>query len=461
LLLYLFSTLKNNTNFIPSTLGSIPKVIKYDPHSSILIYGGKRVAQTNAELSASTFSFFYGNGTQPVLLGNVTRPEVPLSCPTSNCTWAPYKTLGFCSACVDISENLTFECLTTRVDWTNNLTGPGTESTYPNDTVCGYFLNATTTAPVLMSGYIITANGSIGDTLLMRALSLVNPLKREPFWGDGTLNFKHIRNRLTDVMIASAADGSASVYRNETPVAHECMIAACVKTLVSSFYRADYREDVVDSFFNTTMGPYPWHTKTVPPHNFNRTEYTENITIVPPVEGHEEVEYGISNMTAITTLGLFEDVFPSFLTTGTPSAEPFYRFRVSLANPTYRTLDFNPWAYPNNITRHFERMTIAMTNNIRSSSSSVAHVGMAYERESYVAVHWVWLSLPVCLIALSGIFLIATMITTAKELEQVGLWKLSATENLLYGGDEMGRPSTASTIKSTSSLKVFRDIREQ
>jgi hypothetical protein len=411
---------------------SIPKIINYDPEIGIIISGGKKLAQTNTELSAPAVSFFYGNGTQPVLLGNVPRPEIPLSCPTGNCTWLPYETLSFCSACVDISEHLKFACLTTTVDWTKNLTGPGTESTYPNGTVCGHFLNVTSTAPVLMSGYSVTTNGSIGDALLMRALPLVGVYKRVPFWGDGSLNFKHYRNRLTDVMIASAANGSASVYRNETPVAHECMITLCVKTLVSSFYQAKYQEEVVATFFNTTMGPYPWKSSIVPPLNITRIQYTENVTIVPSVVGRENITYGVNNMTAFTTLGIFDDVFPSFLTVNTPLAEPFFRFKTRLAEPQYRTLDFNPWAFPNNLTRHFERMATAMTNNIRFLTSSVGHVGMAYERETYVAVHWAWLSLPFRLLALSGIFLVATMIKTSKALEQVAVWKMPSTESNIW-----------------------------
>jgi hypothetical protein len=214
------------------------------------------------------------------------------------------------------------------------------------------------------------------------------------------------------------------------------MLAACVKTLISSFYRADYQESVVGTFFNTIMAPYPWKSVVVPPLNHTLLRYAENITIVPSVADRKEFEYGISNLTAVVTLAIFDDVFPSFLTIATPSAEPFYRFQTAHPTTIYRTLDFNPWAFPNNLTRHFERMAISMTNNIRSSSSSVSHVGMAYERESYVAVHWAWLSLPICLLVLSGIFLSATMIKTSKELAQVGLWKLSATGSLLYGADE-------------------------
>jgi hypothetical protein len=438
---------------------SIPKIINYEPEIGIVISGGKRLAQTNTELSAPAISFFYGNGTQPVLLGNVTRPEIPLSCPTGNCTWPPYETLGFCSACVDISEHLKFACLTTTVDWTNNLTGRGTEFTYPNGTVCGHFLNVTSTAPVLMSGYSVTINGSVGDALLMRALPLVETYKRVPFWGDGSLNSKHYRNRIADVMIVSAANGSASVYRNETPVAHECMVALCVQTLMSSFYQAQYQEEVIATFFNTTVGPYPWESSTVPPLNFTRLQYTENITIVPSVVGRDNVEYSINNMTAFTTLGIFDDVFPSFLTVETPSAEPFFRFKTRLAVPQYRTLEFNPWAFPNNLTRHFERMATAMTNNIRSSASSFGHIGMAYERETYVAVHWTWLSLPFGLLALSGMFLVATMIKTSKELEQLAVWKMPTTEDLLYREDRTGRPRMNATTHSTSSLKGSQGVK--
>jgi hypothetical protein len=54
-----------------------------------------------------------------------TRPDIPLSCPTSNCTFAEYETLAVCSRCasIDVSELLTYACLDTTIDWSLQTTG--------------------------------------------------------------------------------------------------------------------------------------------------------------------------------------------------------------------------------------------------------------------------------------------------------------------------------------------------
>lgn len=83
-----------------------------------------------------------------------TRAEIPVSCPTSNCNWPSYETLGVCSACMDVSNLLEYACISSRIDWTSNLTGGYTESTYPNGTMCGYFINGTSDFPVLVTGYV-------------------------------------------------------------------------------------------------------------------------------------------------------------------------------------------------------------------------------------------------------------------------------------------------------------------
>jgi hypothetical protein len=129
-------------------------------------------------------------------------------------------------------------------------------------TACGYFLNATSEAPVLMSGYRIdnSTDSSRGETLLMRTLPLVtNPL-RESLYG-GSINFKHIQHPLLDALIVSAVDGSVdSVYTKKLPVARECMLSWYVKTLRSSYSWGGYEEEVVDTFLNTTSAEWPWWT---------------------------------------------------------------------------------------------------------------------------------------------------------------------------------------------------------
>lgn len=99
------------------------------------------------------------NGTQPISFANGTRPETPFSCPSSKCTWPEYDTLAVCSKCVEVSTLLEHGCFTTAVDWSTTLTGELGHAQYPVKTVCGYFLNITSQALVLMSGYVLEENG--------------------------------------------------------------------------------------------------------------------------------------------------------------------------------------------------------------------------------------------------------------------------------------------------------------
>lgn len=439
---------------------SVPAVILYDAQPEIFISGGKRVAQKDQDLQGVVDAFFYGNGTNPIPFGNGTRAEIPVTCPANKCTWDRYETLGVCSSCTDISQELKFDCLTATIDWISNLTGPGTESTYPNGTVCGYFLNATinSPSPVLMSGYLVNDDGlTFGEALLMRALPLITLPKRRPLLG-GSINFKYVRQPIADFLVVSAANGAASVYRNDTPAAHECVVSWCVKTIQSSYYWANYYEEVVDTFINTTTGPYPWQEIEIESAAFNgtRLSYTENVTIDASPFNSDTSKYGVDNVTALTTIALFDDMFPSFLTAKNVSAEASLRFKtVTLQLPTSRTLNINPWSTSNNLTLHVERLAAALTNAIRSSSSGEKFLGTAASSETYVAVRWIWLSLPLGVLVLCFVFLAATVVKSSTEREHVGIWKTSALATLLYGfPDDLQQKITRPTSVGTPLTKA-------
>jgi hypothetical protein len=145
------------------------------------------------------------------------------SCPTSKCTWTLYETLGVCIECADITSYLTFACLTSKVDWLADTEGGiDMEWSYPIATHCGYFLNASTDRPVLMSGYLLQPNATTGkgEALLHRSLPLTSMTRFTPLYGNGSILYKPLRNTIVDTIIISSPDGTAgAVYRNETPVA--------------------------------------------------------------------------------------------------------------------------------------------------------------------------------------------------------------------------------------------------
>ncbi|KAF2191766.1 hypothetical protein K469DRAFT_555327 [Zopfia rhizophila CBS 207.26] len=437
---------------------SIPKVTRYEPHFGIKFQNGQRLVQPDQTFQQVVEKFFYENGTQPMQLGVGERPDIPLSCPTSNCTWPIYETLGICSACSDVSQLLTPACLTTTVDWFANLTNNGSDTILPNRTVCGHFLNATSDTPTLMSGYSIDpVDNSMGEALVMRAMSLVTRQTRRALYG-GSINFRHIRNPIIDFVLVGAANGSASVYRNETPSAHECALSWCVKTMNSSYFWAKYVEEEKEVFWNTTAGPYPWQIEEFEDEGklVQVATYTENITVNPSFTRGNTSNYGVSNVTALQTILIFDDMFPSYATVANPSAVPFLRSKVYMKGaPALVSFEGNPWIAPNNITRHVERLVTALTNVIRYSSSNEMVIGKAFDTETYVSVRWAWLSLPISLLFFSLIFLVGTVVKSSEEKEQVGIWKTSAVATLLYGlPDNMQRKITGSTSVGTPRAKA-------
>jgi hypothetical protein len=428
------------------TTGAIPRVVEYQSMYLPEYWEEWETNQSDKDFRPIVQEFLYGNGTQPTTFGNGTRPDIPLSCPTSNCTWPAYETLAVCSSCVDVSEslNLSFACLNTTIDWTITWLGPRRKVPFPNGTVCGYFINATSTTPTLMSGFT-TSNNATSNTaeeaLLVRALPLTEFLKRGRLYNTGSIEFKSIRNPIMDFLIASARNGSESVYRRETPIVHECLLSWCVQTIKSSYEYGTYHEEVHATYQNTTAGPSPWNSVVVPEAEGGDTltQYTENITISAPASQANKkqstvnnVEYGINNNTAQMVLCQFDDFFPSHYTKLSHSDIPQLRYKEYNAGPYRRTLTFNPFLAPNNLTRHMERLATAMTNVMRSSPNREMILGEAYQMENYVKIRWEWLSFPFALLILSLIFLVSTMIKTSGD-GTVGLWKTSAMPTLIYG----------------------------
>ncbi len=236
---------------------SIPRVVRYTPNYPVEIVSGIQMTQYDNDLLAVADPFFLGNGTQPVPFGKGTRPDIPLSCPTSRCTWPAYETLGICSQCVETPDLLDFACIIMAADWIPTINSNNTS--YPNNTICGYFLNSTSKAPVLMSGYMVDEAGNANkDALLMRALPLVTNPDRKLLWG-GSIHFKNLRNPIVDVLISSTLNG-AEVYANNTPTLQECVLFWCVKTIESSYVDGAYDQTVTKTFINNTRGESPWNT---------------------------------------------------------------------------------------------------------------------------------------------------------------------------------------------------------
>jgi hypothetical protein len=425
--------------------GQIPYLVRYDPPYQTEFQGGWETSIYNSDVMPVVQQFLYRNGSKPTPFGTSYRPDIPLSCPTSNCTWPTYDTLAVCSKCAEVSDllDITFACLETTVDWSTKWEGPISEVPYPNNTVCGHFLNATAELPILLSGYTVKTNGDDihDETLLLRTIPLTTFPAKERLYDVGSVAFKNTRNPIFDALIASATGGLESVHQNNTPTVHECVLSWCVQTLESFYDLGGYNERVVKSYHNTTIGPSPWNSWEIPAEEGGGTliEYKENITIVPTGVSPNDakptdtmIEYGANNVTACNFMSIFDDFFPSSYSVSNVSAIPRLRYKeFPMSGPSQRYLPYSPWMVPNNLTRHVEKLATAMTNRVRSSDSNEMLQSEAFYNEQYVSVQWEWLIFPFLLLTLSLIFLVSTIIKTSKD-TSAGIWKTSAMPTLIY-----------------------------
>lgn len=450
---------------------TIASIVRYKPAYIPEFYLGWEESQYDTNTMLTVQKFLYGNGTQSVQSGNATRPDIPLSCPASNCTWPEYDTFAVCGQCVqlDQSELLTYACLNTSIDWSAHSTDPTRD--IPTGQVCGYFLNATSDAPTLMSGYIVKndtkTSTAPGEALVVRALSLTELHTKKSFYGSGSIHFKDLRNTLLDALFVSAANGTQSVYSKVEPIVHECVISWCVKSIQSSYAWGSYHEEVTAVARNTTPGPWPWDSFEVPEDEGGGrfVTYLEDINTEPPVSRSDRDSYsatqqhfGADTGTVEKAMAIFDDFFPSYYTVDNASAQPVLRYKNYDGGPKIRTLEFNAWLAPNNITSHISRMATAVTNAMRSNLESMTMVpGLAYNSKQFVLVRWEWLTFPLALLVLSLGFLVATIIRTSRDVdEEMGFWKTSAMPTLIYSLPKDVQQILKAPQSSQSKLKEVK-----
>jgi hypothetical protein len=439
-----------------SGFGTIPKAISYMTYEAGLEYrqlGGQYLVPDQTVLGLVT-SFFFNNGIAPTAFGKTARAEVPLSCPNSNCTWPLYETLAVCSKCADISDSnlLEFKCMNAKQDWVQvPYIDPETnEVIYENGTSCGWWLMTDT--PLLMTGYDADPGSNhSGEVLLMRAQPVFDVMTRDPLPGY-TPKIEYTRNPLAHAIIVSG-ESAAKVQRNETPIAHECMISWCIEELLSVYSEGGYTETIINTFFNDTLGPNPWVTEEVfDPDGTSlgiNYLYYENVTLTSP-SGNT---YEMDNLTQLMTISLFDDAFPSTYTVinSTDEADAMLRYKQYIyINPWTRNVTHNPFMFPN-ISAHMTRMATALTNLVRSSADHTEMIsGPSFDLESFVDVRWAWMTLPLALLGITFFFLVATIIRSSIEQDHIGVYKTSAIATLLYGlPDAMQKKITSSTAEGT------------
>jgi hypothetical protein len=431
-------------------IGTIPQALTYRTLSGVRTQNGSiQLLTYTVEMFKTTDAFFHGKGSIPKLQGN---------CPTNNCTWDPYDTLAICSQCTDLSETLQWGCATEPAEWLPDVYLR--DKLYPNVTACGYWFKHESTS-VLMSGYVLNANGTRGDALSARIFGLTDPdpSSRRPIFG-GTLRLGHLRNPIADMLVAGTPDDVTGVYANKTPTLTECAFYWCVNTVQSSNYSGLYSETITNSVqLEVSNDTWPWYTFPGRGGLFGN-RYLSNYSLTLPgraqsalpdpagkQSSHSDLSFNVYNLTALSTMLLMDEILPAYVTAPNGSAGSgslrWLNGGLFYGDPPEAiTMQFNPWLPPNNISQHMENLATAMSVEVRNFQDSGVNVhqapGIAWKQDTLVQVRWAWISLPIAVLALSLVFLVSTVVISSRDRGEVGIWKTSIIAVLFNGlGDEV------------------------
>ncbi|RAK74076.1 DUF3176 domain-containing protein [Aspergillus fijiensis CBS 313.89] len=352
-----------------------------------------------------------------------------LSCPTGNCTWAPYQSVEICSRCADIDP--------TRVvlsGW--------------NVSLFNYSLFSPQTIPISISRINGTpSNFSIDitwrptgvyDLLVPKVLYWIADTRPNQYLGD-ILSIDRVAGVDEPLVVVSKAElslpetwpSNASDFLGVIEVTQvtECALAICAKRYNASVTNGVSSVQIMDedlgSFYQDGYGDNCWKPSASPLTNWNDTNTDINPVgySVDPV--HYEfcgVEPGPYRM---------EDLLPL---AGTLNKGYELDRVTKVWNSGTDYLATSSWVAKRATEFGFENVM----ENIAASVSKLARTTHSYPiygvlttQDSYVAVQWPWLALPVALLVAGIIVLVATAFITSRE--NVSLWKSSTLPLLFHG----------------------------
>jgi len=186
----------------------------------------------------------------------------------------------------------------------------------------------------------------------------------------------------------------------------------------------------------------------------------------------------MDNTTSFKVWEVWQEIAPSTFTLpvyqnpavpvdGVPQSGPVFKFWWFGFPPRVAQMyNLNsPWAPPNNVSQHMTNVVTVMNQVLRRNSLSMgrrddAAVGKAYIYMVLVEIRWKWLSLPLILLMFSLMFLVATVVRSSRDQDNIGIFKTSALAILFNGlGDDVQERVGTGNNRMGYTRERARDIK--
>jgi hypothetical protein len=360
------------------------------------------------------------------------------TCPTGNCTFPHYRTVGMCSACNEISNTINATCSNTTDATTCNWTLPS-----------GLTLNLTEGVAMRMAPAYDTTTLSVSEVITFTDLldydkthivnftdgiygtpSDVMAVQCSLFPCVRTYGMDVVENQNTEVLL----DTSEMVQQqaNSSEMVQQLIYGEVPFVMANQSQIGN--ADAIAPYIGAPMpclldGTY-----------YDATSFTEpNTTNIWPVKGllpNDATAYLPNSCVFMweNTFGL-EDYLPLFLQGNVSAIQgvPNYGnpdWMVQLydnGNATFQTVNAT-WA----------AIADSITMRVRKSgdpSNSEPAAGVVLQTDTCVSVQWPWLNFPAALLVLTLVFLLATIVQSRRH-TNLHIWKGSPLALLFHGMDQ-------------------------
>lgn len=348
-------------------------------------------------------------------------------CPSGNCTWPEFESLGFCSQCIDVAKLVQMTC-TDDVGWNCTISFPtGQSANVNNDQGNG------DVPTYLMASWILNY---IPGSLLPTLSGTIPGFGEVSTYAQGT--FAGFTNPVLAmgrvVMDPSAYSAGTSIegaFINGT--ATECALTLCAKSLKLSEQSGKTSLQVV----HTLPGGYTTYSGAdsgYPNASFIHLPYSKDFE-------------SSSNVTFPTALSGLVD-YASFYLTGNVTV--LQGESLSGYGSDANTIDAVNAIQ--NFTDFMDRLAASLTVAfLEQTGANIVSpmTGSLGAIEQYIHVRWAWLSLPAAVIALGISFLIMTIAETDRL--KIKIWKTSSLALLYHGLD--GPPENPALLNKTSEME--------
>ncbi|KAJ5403245.1 hypothetical protein N7509_003116 [Penicillium cosmopolitanum] len=371
------------------------------------------------------------------------------TCPSGNCTWPEFQSLGFCSKCQDVTDLATiYKCnqwTEPDVDDQENLTDDQKDHSCTVNSGNG----ANGTAVV---GYYTKKDGMSIPADLIWILGLTDRVESSLGVPYPIFTFAHAQFEAGSAN-ATITNITEFVHGIRLKSVQECVLSLCLKT------------------YNVSV------TSGTPQINVTSIDYGERFTNNLPVD--DEIEYGYQDIDCWRPTdrpGPFNFVK---LPTGTgpiPSNFPFLGYKTEWYNFNFSTSSWamsadKSWHTSANFPAAFTRvldyglgsllsdMAAALTKyTVQTGNTSAS--GTVMISQAFVKVSWQWLTFPSVLLVAGIVFWITTVMKNRQH--RLSLWKSSILPMLYCGAEKIDprleRPGSAADYTKISQMSQSAQI---